>query len=186
VTLSCEIKKYTESVLSDKIDFSVVENFKELSKKLKTQTSELEDLCTARDQLRKQLDTLESTRLTTFTQGFHQIANDVKEMYQMLTHEGDAELELADPLAPFTHGVTFSVRPPKKSWKHIENLSGGEKTLSSLALVFAFQKFRPTPIYFLDEIDAALDHTNVSTIALYIAVNIHICYSEIFFFLFIM
>lgn len=89
---------------------------------------------------------------------------------QMITHEGDAELELADPSSPFTSGVMFSVRPPKKSWKRIQNLSGGEKTLSSLALVFALHHFRPTPIYFLDEIDAALDHWNVSTIGLYIAV----------------
>lgn len=88
----------------------------------------------------------------------------------MITQEGDAELELVDPSNPFAGGIVFSVRPPKKSWKRIQNLSGGEKTLSSLALVFALHQFRPTPIYFLDEIDAALDHRNVSTIALYVAV----------------
>lgn len=87
----------------------------------------------------------------------------------MITHDGDAELELADPSDPFTGGILFSVRPPKKSWKRIQNLSGGEKTLSSLALVFALHRYRPTPIYFLDEIDAALDHRNVSTIGLYVA-----------------
>lgn len=53
----------------------------------------------------------------------------------MITLGGDAELELVDSLDPFTEGVVFSVRPPKKSWKNISNLSGGEKTLSSLALV---------------------------------------------------
>ena len=51
-------------------------------------------------------------------------------------------------------GIVFSVRPPKKSWKNISNLSGGEKTLSSLALVFALHHFKPTPLYFMDEIDA--------------------------------
>ena len=50
----------------------------------------------------------------------------------------------------------FSVRPPKKSWKNISNLSGGEKTLSSLALVFALHHYKPTPLYVMDEIDAAL------------------------------
>ncbi|GMR33951.1 hypothetical protein PMAYCL1PPCAC_04146, partial [Pristionchus mayeri] len=60
------------------------------------------------------------------------------------------------------------VRPPKKSWKQIENLSGGEKTLSSLALVFALHRFRPTPLYVMDEIDAALDFRNVSIIGHYI------------------
>ena len=50
----------------------------------------------------------------------------------------------------------FSVRPPKKSWKNIANLSGGEKTLSSLSLVFALHHYKPTPLYVMDEIDAAL------------------------------
>lgn len=64
-----------------------------------------------------------------------------------------------------------SVRPPKKSWKKIFNLSGGEKTLSSLALVFALHHYKPTPLYFMDEIDAALDFKNVSIVALYIYVS---------------
>ena len=63
------------------------------------------------------------------------------------------------------------MRPPKKSWKKIFNLSGGEKTLSSLALVFALHHFKPTPLYFMDEIDAALDFKNVSIVACYIYVS---------------
>lgn len=71
-------------------------------------------------------------------------------------------------LAPFDDGVVFTVRPPKKSWKNIMNLSGGEKTLSSLALVFALHHYKPTPLYVMDEIDAALDIKNVSIVANYI------------------
>lgn len=63
------------------------------------------------------------------------------------------------------------MRPPKKSWKKIFNLSGGEKTLSSLALVFALHHYKPTPLYFMDEIDAALDFKNVSIVACYIYVS---------------
>lgn len=73
--------------------------------------------------------------------------------------------------------LTISVRPPKKSWKNITNLSGGEKTLSSLALVFALHYYRPTPLYVMDEIDAALDFKNVSIVGYYIKVCL-------FFFLF--
>lgn len=62
----------------------------------------------------------------------------------------------------------FSVRPPKKSWKNIANLSGGEKTLSSLALVFALHHYKPTPLYVMDEIDAALDFKNVSIVGTYL------------------
>uniref|UniRef100_A0A8C9FT42 Structural maintenance of chromosomes 4 n=1 Tax=Pavo cristatus TaxID=9049 RepID=A0A8C9FT42_PAVCR len=71
----------------------------------------------------------------------------------------------------FTNSFCFSVRPPKKSWKKIFNLSGGEKTLSSLALVFALHHYKPTPLYFMDEIDAALDFKNVSIVAFYIYVS---------------
>ena len=80
----------------------------------------------------------------------------------MITMGGNAELELVDSLDPFSEGILFSVMPPKKSWKNISNLSGGEKTLSSLALVFALHHYKPTPLYVMDEIDAALDFRNVS------------------------
>ncbi|XP_020908857.1 structural maintenance of chromosomes protein 4 [Exaiptasia diaphana] len=86
----------------------------------------------------------------------------------MITLGGDAELELVDSLDPFSEGIVFSVRPKDKTWKNISNLSGGEKTLSSLALVFALHRYRPTPLYVMDEIDAALDFKNVSIVAHYI------------------
>lgn len=95
-------------------------------------------------------------------QGFSLISLRLKEMYQMITMGGNAELELVDSLDPFSEGILFSVMPPKKSWKNISNLSGGEKTLSSLALVFALHHYKPTPLYVMDEIDAALDFRNVS------------------------
>uniref|UniRef100_A0A7S1TMH2 Structural maintenance of chromosomes protein 4 n=1 Tax=Erythrolobus australicus TaxID=1077150 RepID=A0A7S1TMH2_9RHOD len=103
-----------------------------------------------------------------FMTGFVTISSELKKMYQMITLGGDAELELVDSLDPFSEGLVFSVRPPKKSWKNIANLSGGEKTLSSLALVFALHSYKPTPLYFMDEIDAALDFRNVSIVANYI------------------
>lgn len=59
-------------------------------------------------------------------------------------------------MCAWLQGIVFSVRPPKKSWKNISNLSGGEKTLASLALVFALHHYKPTPLYVMDEIDAAL------------------------------
>ena len=65
--------------------------------------------------------------------------------------------------------VLTHTRPPKKSWKNISNLSGGEKTLSSLALVFALHHYRPTALYVMDEIDAALDYRNVSIVANYVS-----------------
>ena len=106
--------------------------------------------------VRRSYEDLRRQRLEEFMAGFGVISLKLKEMYQMITLGGDAELELLDSLDPFSEGIVFSVRPPRKSWKNISNLSGGEKTLSSLALVFALHHYKPTPLYVMDEIDAAL------------------------------
>jgi structural maintenance of chromosome 4 len=60
----------------------------------------------------------------------------------MITMGGNAEIELIDSMDPFSEGVVLSIMPPKKSWRAIANLSGGEKTLASLALVFALHVFK--------------------------------------------
>ena len=62
----------------------------------------------------------------------------------------------------------FQVRPKNKSWKQMSKLSGGEKTLSSLSLIFALHIFKPSPLYCMDEIDAALDYKNVAIVGKYI------------------
>jgi structural maintenance of chromosome 4 len=130
--------------------------------------SELDMVTEERNAARRKHEDLRRLRLEMFMNGFGEITLKLKEMYQMITLGGDAELELVDSLDPFSEGIVFSVRPPKKSWKNISNLSGGEKTLSSLALVFALHHFKPTPLYVMDEIDAALDFKNVSIVANYI------------------
>ncbi|XP_058187253.1 structural maintenance of chromosomes protein 4-like [Rhododendron vialii] len=129
---------------------------------------ELNSVTQQRDDTKKQYDDWRKKRLDEFMAGFNTISLKLKEMYQMITLGGDAELELVDSLDPFSEGVVFSVRPPKKSWKNIANLSGGEKTLSSLALVFALHHYKPTPLYVMDEIDAALDFKNVSIVGHYV------------------
>lgn len=122
----------------------------------RVRVSELEAITEERNVIRRTFEDLRRQRLEEFMAGFGIITLKLKEMYQMITLGGDAELELVDSLDPFSEGIVFSVRPPKKSWKNISNLSGGEKTLSSLALVFALHHFKPTPLYVMDEIDAAL------------------------------
>jgi len=136
--------------------------------KFQCSVSELDEVTEARNAARTTHEDLRRQRLEKFMEGFGHITLKLKEMYQMITLGGDAELELVDSLDPFSEGIVFSVRPPKKSWKNISNLSGGEKTLSSLALVFALHHYKPTPLYVMDEIDAALDFRNVSIVANYI------------------
>ena len=130
--------------------------------------SDLEEITAERNKLRDTHETARRRRCEEFLAGFTIITGKLKEMYQMITMDGDAELELVDSMDPFSEGIVFSVRPPKKSWKNISNLSGGEKTLSSLALVFALHHYKPSPVYFMDEIDAALDFKNISIIGNYI------------------
>lgn len=130
--------------------------------------AELERLSEQKKQAQAELDAMRKRRLDEFMEGLTIISMKLKEMYQMITLGGDAELELVDSLDPFTEGIVFSVRPPRKTWKNIRNLSGGEKTLASLALVFALHHYKPTPVYVMDEIDAALDFRNVSIVASYI------------------
>uniref|UniRef100_A0AAY5F1L1 Structural maintenance of chromosomes protein 4 n=1 Tax=Electrophorus electricus TaxID=8005 RepID=A0AAY5F1L1_ELEEL len=151
-----------------KPNLGAIAEFKKKEELYLQRVSELDEITTQRDNFKRSCEDLRKQRLNEFMAGFNIITNKLKENYQMLTLGGDAELELVDSLDPFSEGIMFSVRPPKKSWKKIYNLSGGEKTLSSLALVFALHHYKPTPLYFMDEIDAALDFKNVSIVACYI------------------
>ena len=103
---------------------------------------ELEAVTALRDTHKASYDLLRKARLEEFMRGFGIISTKLKEMYQTITFGGNAELELVDSMDPFSEGIIFSVMPPKKSWKNISNLSGGEKTLSSLALVFALHVYK--------------------------------------------
>jgi structural maintenance of chromosome 4 len=147
-----------------KPNMAAIDRWREKSAEYTSRQAELQTLTERRDALRQEMDSLRKRRLDEFMAGFGIITMKLKEMYQMITLGGDAELELVDSLDPFSEGIVFSVRPPKKSWKQISNLSGGEKTLSSLALVFALHHYKPSPLYVMDEIDAALDFKNVSIV----------------------
>ena len=145
------------------IDLAVIAEYRRRCTDLASRTADLNSSLRTRDAAKTRLTDLRSLRLTQFMTGFTTISQHLKQMYQLITLGGNAELELVDSLDPFSEGILFSVMPPKKSWKNIRNLSGGEKTLSSLALVFALHVYRPTPLYVMDEIDAALDFRNVSS-----------------------
>ncbi|KAJ3680908.1 hypothetical protein LUZ60_015397 [Juncus effusus] len=171
----CDLQKATETVallqtqlkeMNPNLD-SIAE-YRNKALLYSERVNELNAATQERDDLKKLYDGLKKKRLDEFMAGFNVISLKLKEMYQMITLGGDAELELVDSLDPFSEGVVFSVRPPKKSWKNIANLSGGEKTLSSLALVFALHHYKPTPLYVMDEIDAALDFKNVSIVGHYV------------------
>ncbi|VDM34998.1 unnamed protein product, partial [Hydatigera taeniaeformis] len=163
-----EVHRLEEQTASMAPNMSAIEQYRKKVDLYLKRVAELDQVTELRsEQLRQEADA-KAKRLSEFMSGFNIITTRLKEMYQMLTQGGDAELELIDSLDPFSEGIVFSVRPPKKTWKSIANLSGGEKTLSSLALVFALHHYKPTPLYVMDEIDAALDFKNVSIVGNYV------------------
>ena len=170
-TLKGEIAALEEKTQNGSVDLGVLSEYRRRVEEHAARNADLQSAIAQRDTAKKRCDDLRRLRLEGFMEGFSTISLRLKEMYQMITMGGNAELELVDSLDPFSEGILFSVMPPKKSWKNISNLSGGEKTLSSLALVFALHHYKPTPLYVMDEIDAALDFRNVSS---------HLCQFVIF------
>ena len=81
---------------------------------------------------------------------------------------GTAYLSLEDSEEPYLDGVKYHAMPPMKRFREMELLSGGEKTVAALALLFAIHSYQPAPFFVLDEVDAALDNTNVAKVAQYI------------------
>ena len=162
VSLKAEIAILEEKTQNVNVELGVLAEYRRRVEEHAARYSDLQSAVGQRDAVKKRCDDLRRLRLEGFMEGFSTISLRLKEMYQMITMGGNAELELVDSLDPFSEGILFSVMPPKKSWKNISNLSGGEKTLSSLALVFALHHYKPTPLYVMDEIDAALDFRNVS------------------------
>lgn len=80
----------------------------------------------------------------------------------------DRYLDIEDSDEPYLDGIKYHAMPPLKRFRDMEHLSGGEKTMAALALLFAVHSYQPSPFFVLDEVDAALDNTNVARIANYI------------------
>ncbi|KXZ44470.1 hypothetical protein GPECTOR_67g310 [Gonium pectorale] len=109
-----------------------------------------------------------------FTTAFKHVAEQISAIYKDLTRSsthplgGQAYLHLENEDEPYAGGIKYTAIPPAKRFRDMEQLSGGEKTVAALALLFAVHSFRPSPFFVLDEVDAALDATNVARVAHYI------------------
>ncbi|KAG6813644.1 hypothetical protein H0H92_008881 [Tricholoma furcatifolium] len=105
---------------------------------------------------------------------YNHISDRIDQVYKDLTKGkaspmgGVAYLSLEDSEEPYTGGIKYHAMPPMKRFRDMEQLSGGEKTVAALALLFAIHSYQPAPFFVLDEVDAALDNTNVAKIANYI------------------
>ncbi|HEC87316.1 MAG TPA: hypothetical protein ENI49_05570 [Thermoplasmatales archaeon] len=106
-----------------------------------------------------------------FLEVFNEINENFREVYAKLSYGGEASLELENPEDPFSGGMTIKAKPRGKKVLNLNALSGGEKSMASLALIFAIQNYDPSPFYVLDEVDMYLDSINAEAVSRMIKEN---------------
>ena len=106
------------------------------------------------------MNEIEGKKKELFMKTLNEIDDDFKRIFAMLSTKGQAFLDLEDKDNPFNGGLDIKVRISSNKYLDIKSLSGGEKTLTALAFIFAIQELQPASFYLLDEVDAALDKTN--------------------------
>jgi len=120
-----------------------------------------EDLLTSIETLRKAIKKINQTSLEKFQATFEKVDRKLKEIFPILFNGGTASLKMMDEAHPLESGVLVEVRPPGKKLSHMGLLSGGEKALVAMALLFAIYMIKPSPFCLLDEVDAPLDEANL-------------------------
>jgi chromosome segregation protein len=131
---------------------------KERHKVLKEQ---IDDLSGSREELLAIINELDGESRKIFTETFGKIRENFQKNFQILFNGGEADLELLDTKDVLEAGIEISAKPPGKQMRSIQLLSGGEKCLTAMALLFAIFEVKPSPFCILDEIDAPLDDANV-------------------------
>ena len=122
----------------------------------------------------KDFEDVKQKRSDKFNTAFQHIAKSLTTIYKDMTKSskhplgGNAYLSLDDTDEPYNGGIKFTAMPPMKRYRDMEYLSGGEKTIAALALLFSIHSYRPAPFFVMDEVDAALDNVNVLKLCNYI------------------
>ena len=150
------------------INVNAIEDCKDLLERYEALSAQAEDLSTAKEDLIKIIKDLATEMITRFETEFTKIQANFSKVFRELFGGGNARLELTEAEDPLQAGVEIVAEPPGKKLQSITLLSGGEKALTAIAILFAILKLRPMPFCLLDEIEAALDDTNVSRFAQYL------------------
>ncbi len=143
------------------VNMVAVEEYDELNQRYKFLTEQREDLLKAKDDLQKAINKINLTSKELFTSTFATVQENFKDTFQRLFEGGRAELILIDEGDVLESGIEIVARPPGKRLQSVSLLSGGEKALTAIALLFALFMVKPSPFCLLDEIDAPLDDVNV-------------------------
>ena len=151
------------------VNVRAVEEYAETRARADELSSQREDLEKAGKDLRDLIARLLDQMKTTFVENFTLLQGYFTETFQRLFGGGHAELILMDPDDPLNCGIEINAQPPGKKLQLLTLLSGGERTLTAIAILFATLKLKPTPFCILDEIEAALDDANIGYFADYLA-----------------
>ncbi|MGZ4747450.1 MAG: chromosome segregation protein SMC, partial [Oryzihumus sp.] len=138
-----------------------LEEFAALEERHKFLTEQLEDLKSSKRDLLDIVREVDERVERVFTEAYHDTAAQFERVFQRLFPGGEGRLVLTDPANMLTTGIEVEARPPGKKIKRLSLLSGGERSLTAVALLVAIFKARPSPFYIMDEVEAALDDTNL-------------------------
>ena len=143
------------------VSLGAVEEHRQLEERFTFLTKQRDDLESAREQLMQAIQKINRTTRKKFMESFEAIRTEFNDYFRMLFNGGKGDLVLEDESNVLECGIDIIVRPPGKKLHNIMQLSGGEKAMTAIALIFAIFKVNPSPFCILDEIDAPLDESNV-------------------------
>ncbi|MBI5882842.1 MAG: chromosome segregation protein SMC [Elusimicrobia bacterium] len=143
------------------INLAAPEDYEALSGKQASLEAQIQDMEKAKEDLRAAIQKINSTTRENFRQTFMEVREHFRRLYGVLFEGGEADLVLQDPDNLLETGIDIVAQPPGKKLQHLSLLSGGEKSLTAIALLFSFFSVRPSPFCLLDEADAALDDANI-------------------------
>ena len=138
-----------------------LEEYQALEERYKYLSNQLEDLKSTRRDLLDVVKEVDEKILEVFTSAYYDVAAEFEKVFSVLFPGGEGRLVLTDPEDMLTTGIEVEARPPGKKVKRLSLLSGGEKSLTAVAMLVAIFRARPSPFYVLDEVEAALDDTNL-------------------------
>lgn len=143
------------------VNVGAIEEYERISERYEFLKKQKEDLTNAEDVLLEIISEMDEVMKEKFEETFKIVQVHFKDIFRKLFGGGNAELKLTDPNNLLETGIDIVALPPGKKLQHISLLSGGEKTLTAISLLFAILKTRPVPFCILDEVEAALDEANV-------------------------
>ncbi|PYE14017.1 condensin subunit Smc [Williamsia limnetica] len=144
-----------------KVNPLALEEFAALEERYNFLSTQLEDVKKARQDLLDVVQDVDSRILQVFTEAYADVEREFVEVFKTLFPGGDGRLILTNPSDMLTTGIDVEARPPGKKVKRLSLLSGGEKSLTAVAMLVAIFRARPSPFYVMDEVEAALDDTNL-------------------------